>query len=675
MTYSLGVDLGTTTSAAALRRGTRLEVCALGDLTATMPSVALERSDGSLLVGEAAAERARYDTTLVARHVTARLADHESIVLDGRPHDPARLTRALLETVIDRVRRLHGDRPHDVVLTYPLFPPSGSRSLLERVGEATVGGVMLVPHPVAAVAKLAHDVDIAVGTTVAVLDFGGGTFEATIVRRTDSGFDVVGRPGGLPDFGGAEIDDAVFARVDAELGQVLQTVPRDDAEGMAALRRLRIACRAAKEWLSSSPDTTVEVALPHMSTWVPIRRADLENDIRPWLTAAVDVVARTIAASGLAPTDVHVALLVGGSSRIPLFGELVSSRLGLPIVADPFPELTVALGAALFGADGPAPSPPPSPRAEASTEEDVGALAAWFADQAASPPGLPATGPGPGPALLWDDLPEGPPPADGSANAEWGANEWDADGDAAWDDNEWDADDGEWDADEGDDAWDTTQWEGGEWTDSGEPWGEVSETVVSPAPARRIAGPTTGETDLWGPPSRRQRRRQSDGRDDDDGPTASPSGNREAEGTNPRLLMAIIGGALAVVGIAGAALATGMGGPDDSDLTLVDPARSAVTTTTSTSTSTTSTSTTTTSTTTTTTEPEPQEEWQPPPPPPTAPPTTPSTTTTTVPPTTTTAPPTTTATTTPTTTTCPGPPGPPGPPVPPTTTTTVGGCA
>ena len=93
MTYSLGVDLGTTTSAAALRRGSRLEVCALGDLTATMPAVALERADGSLLVGEAAADRARYDTTLVARHVTAQLADDEPIVLDGQRHDPARRPR------------------------------------------------------------------------------------------------------------------------------------------------------------------------------------------------------------------------------------------------------------------------------------------------------------------------------------------------------------------------------------------------------------------------------------------------------------------------------------------------------------------------------------------------------------------------------------------------------
>jgi molecular chaperone DnaK len=654
-----------------------------------------------VLVGEAAADRARYDTTLVARHVTAHLADDEPIVLDGQPHDPARLTQALLETVIDRVRRLHGDRPHDVVLTYPLFPPGGSPALLERVGAATVGGALLIPHPVAAVAKLAHDVDIAVGTTVAVLDLGGGTFEVTIVRRTHDGFDVVGPPGGLADLGGVEFDDTVFARVDAELGHVLQTVPRDDVEGMAALRRLRVACRAAKEWLSSSPDTTVEVALPHLSTWVPIRRADLESDIRPSLMAAVDVVAQTIAASELAPADVHVALLVGGSSRIPLFGELVSSRLGLPIVADTFPELTVALGAALFGDDGPPPPPPPPLAAGARDEpdagardepdagagDDVGALAAWFADPGVAQSHAAAPGPGPGPAMPWDDLPEGPLVDYGSANAdawaaaggnagaydardtEWGATEWDA----TEDDDAWDP---ESDADEGDATqWegDATQWEGGEWSESVGPWGDAPAAAAA-LPSRRVAGPTTGETDLWGPPSRRRSRRGSEGDEDDDG-SAAPSGTDQAERTNTRLIAAIIGGALAVVGIAGAALATGMGGPDDPQLTLADPARSAITTTTSTIATTTEPPTTTTTSTTTTTT-EPVQTWEPPPPPPpTEPPTTASTTTTAPPPTTTTAPPTTTTTAPPTTTTCPGSPGPPGPPGPPTTTTTTSGCS
>ena len=697
MTYSLGVDLGTTTSAAALRRSSGLEVCRLGDLTATMPSVVLERADRSLLVGEAAADRAPYDTTLVARHVTAHLDDHEPIVLDGRPHDPVRLTQALLETVIDRVRRLHGDRPHDLVLTYPLFPAGGTPALLERVGAATVGRTALIPHPVAAAAKLAHDVEIAVGTTVAVLDLGGGTFEATIVRRTDNGFDVVGPPSGLADLGGVEFDDAVFARVDAELGHALQSVPRDDVDGMAALRRLRAACRSAKEWLSSSPDTTVEVALPNLSTWVPIRRADLERDIRPSLMAAVDVVAQTIAASGLAPADVNVALLVGGSSRIPLFAELVSSRLGLPIVADPFPELTVALGAALFGGDDPPHRPPPAatgaredravaaagddiPRPPgdgigAAAGDDVGALAAWFADPAAGPTHAAAAAPGHGPAAPWDALPDGPPADDRSMDGAawsgvdgtgWDATEWDGGEGDAWD-SPWNP---AWDAGAG--QTDVAEWEGGEWSESVGRWDDAPELAAAAASGRRGVTPTTGETDLWGPPSRRRRGRRGD--DEDEYGSAGSAGDDKADGGNPRLIAAIIGGALAIVGIAGVALATGMGGPDDHQLTLADPARTEITTTTTEPTSTEPPPTTTT-TPPTTTEAELQQVAEPPPPPPTTePPTTaPPPTTTTAPPstTTTTRPRPTTTTTAPpaTTTTCP-----PGARLkPPTTTTTAGG--
>jgi hypothetical protein len=426
--------------------------------------------------------------------------------------------------------------------------------------------------------------------------------------------------------------------------------------------------------------------------------------------AAVDAVAQTIAAAELAPADVHVALLVGGSSRIPLFGELVASRLGLPVVADPFPELTVALGAALFGSDGP---PPPAPAGVAAARDDpgtgardaggaqpgddVGALASWFADPTGGPTHAPASAPGPGLMAPSDDLPEGPPagyaPADTHA---WDGNEsdgnewddrWDGNGDDGneWDGAEWDATQGgqagwsaadddawepEWDGAGGDSPVDAAEWHGGEWTEVVGGWGDA--TAAAAAPDRR-SGPTTGETDLWGPPTRHRRGRRSDGDGDgDDDEPDTQSGDDQGDGTNPRLIAAIIGGALAIVGIAGVALATGMGGADDPQLTLADPARSEITTTTL-ATTTELATTTTTSTIPTTTEPEPEPESEPPPPPPsTEPPTTATTTTTAPPTTTTTARPTTTTTAPPTTTTCPTTPK--GPPGQPTTTTTVPGC-
>ncbi|MGH9113794.1 MAG: Hsp70 family protein, partial [Acidimicrobiales bacterium] len=270
MTYSLGVDLGTTTTAAAVWRDGRLEACTLGDLAPTMPSVALQRPDGSLVVGEAARDRARYETTLVARHVTARLGDGEPIVLDGRPHDHVVLSRAILEATVDRVRRLQGGLPDRAVLTYPLFPGGAAAGLIEHVATAALGGGLVIPGPVAAAAKLAYDVDVAPGTTVAVLDFGGGTFEVTLVRRTPEGFDVVGPPSGIADLGGVEVDDAVLARVETVVGDVSSATSPDDAEGLAALRRLRAACRNAKEQLSHGRTAVVDVALPGLATQVRV---------------------------------------------------------------------------------------------------------------------------------------------------------------------------------------------------------------------------------------------------------------------------------------------------------------------------------------------------------------------------------------------------------------------
>jgi hypothetical protein len=401
-------------------------------------------------------------------------------------------------------------------------------------------------------------------------------------------------------------------------------------------------------------------------------------------------------------------------------------------VADPFPELTVALGAALFGSDGPPPPPPAGMAAGRDDPEtggrdaggahpgdDVGALASWFADPNGGPTHAPASAPGLGLMPLSDDFSEGPPagyaPADAHAwdGNESDGNEWDdrwdgneddgneddgneddgnEDDGAEWDGAEWDAtqssqagwsatdDDAwepEWDGAPADSPVDAAEWHGGEWTEVVGGWGAA--TAAAAAPDRR-SGPTTGETDLWGPPTRRRRGRRSDGDGDGDGygdddEPDIQSGDDQGDGTNPRLIAAIIGGALAIVGIAGVALATGMGGADDPQLTLADPARSEITTTTlATTTELATTTTTSTIPTTTEPEPEPEPEWEPPPPPPsTEPPTTATTTTTAPPTTTTTARPTTTTTAPPTTTTCPTPPT--GRPGPPTTTTTVPGCS
>ena len=369
MSYSLGVDLGATTCSVAVRRGPDIEPCAIGETETTMPAVALPRADGSMLVGEAADQRSRYEPTLAAREVSARLEEPGPIVLDGQTADPLSLTEALIGTAISRASA-SGEWPGHLVLTHPLRLGAPIEELLEQAASrVTTSEVMLVPEPIAAMAKLAHDVELAVGTTAAVIDFGGSSFDMTLVRRTETGFDLIGEPASLPEFGGFDVDNAVLAHVEDMLGHdVTARVDIADHDGMYALRRLRAACRRAKEELSSVHETVINVNLPDIQTRVSIARDDLERGIGSTLAEAVDLVLAVVADAGLTLSDVHVALVVGGSSRIPLLSQLITERIGLPIVADPLPELTVSLGAALFADEDPPDASPAVPAPLASPE-------------------------------------------------------------------------------------------------------------------------------------------------------------------------------------------------------------------------------------------------------------------------------------------------------------------
>jgi hypothetical protein len=538
---------------------------------------------------------------------------------------------------------------------------------------------MLVPEPIAAMAKLAHDVELAVGTTAAVIDFGGSSFDVTLVRRTETGFDLIGEPASLPEFGGFDVDNAVPAHVEDMLGfDVTTRVDIADHEGMFALRRLRAACRRAKEQLSSVHESVIDVDLPDVQTQVAIARDDLERGIGSTLADAVDLVLAVVADAGLTLSDLHVALVVGGSSRIPLLSHLITERIGLPIVADPLPELTVSLGAALFADENPPEASPAVPEPLASPEPLMPPAPLASPEPLVPPDPEPVMVP-PAPVLepqtdpgFWG--PEAPPPNGLGSDQPWADNRT-----SVFDDVQLGASAGAVaGADPGLPSGYMPPVEGGPANpilDYGvEPEGVGHESDGADDAFRQL---TTSDTDPFGTRSGSgalsgmagRRGEQHDVDDDDlyDEPLEKPP-RGFGDSTDPRLIVGAIGAGLAIVLLGGFALAagTGGGGNDDPAIAINDPLSTVATTTTlSTSTTveatttseppTTSRPTTTARPRTTTTQPRtsttPSTE-----PPTTTPPTTePPTTTTTQPPTTTMCPT--------TTTTTPGPPGcPPGQP-------------
>jgi hypothetical protein len=160
----------------------------------------------------------------------------------------------------------------------------------------------------------------------------------------------VGTPEGIEHLGGIDFDEAVVQHVVRALGD--DVPPAEDAAPatLTALARLRQECVDAKETLSSDTDVAIPVLLPERQATVRLTRSELEEMIRPPLDASIGAVHRALRSADVAPDDLDVVLLVGGSSRIPLVGQLIGAELGRPTAVDAHPKYSVALGAATLAA-------------------------------------------------------------------------------------------------------------------------------------------------------------------------------------------------------------------------------------------------------------------------------------------------------------------------------------
>ncbi len=349
MSYFVGIDLGTTYTAAAIYRNNRAQIFSLGGRSASIPSVVLLREDETVLVGDAAVRRAITEPERVAREFKRRLGDTTPIIVGGSPYSAEALMARLLKSVLEEVEKREGQPPETIAISHPANWGPYKIDLLNqaiRLAGLDVDAVVKLTEPEAAVISYASQERVEAGEVVAVYDLGGGTFDAAVLRRTDAGFEIIGKPEGIERLGGIDFDAAVFAHVARSLDGALQKLDPDDPAAQAAMARLRQDCVDAKEALSADTDATIPVLLPTLQTDVRITRREFESLIRPSLVDSIEAMHRALASAGVTPDEVSRVLLVGGSSRTPLIAQLVSSELGRPVAVDAHPKHAVALGAA-----------------------------------------------------------------------------------------------------------------------------------------------------------------------------------------------------------------------------------------------------------------------------------------------------------------------------------------
>jgi actin-like ATPase involved in cell morphogenesis len=432
MTYALGVDLGTTYTAAAVARPDphaalpRVETVTLGNHDAAIPSVVYWSRAGEVLVGEPAARRALTNPGSTVREFKRRFGDSTSIYLDGVPRTPQGLTATLLRWVVDRVTEREGGAPGQVCVTCPANWGEYRRELLQQaVAHVGLEHATYVTEPEAAALRYASAERIEPGGTVGVYDLGGGTFDAAVVRRTDTGFELVGRPTGIERLGGVDVDDIVFQHVLRSLGA---DAPDEDAVDdpvvAAAVLALRRECVEAKESLSEDTETLVHVNLPGVQRVVRLTRGELEELVRPLILETVTSFRRALDAAGVRPEGLTAVLLAGGASRMPIVAQTLSGELGRPVAIDAHPKQVVATGAALWAAlDGalPVPAPPDTARVAAvpaARRAETSARAAEPVVRPASRPAArPVTSPSAPPAAATPAAPAKAPDADRRATS------------------------------------------------------------------------------------------------------------------------------------------------------------------------------------------------------------------------------------------------------------------
>ena len=355
MGYQLGIDLGTTYTAAAVARGGRVEVAALGTAGPVIPSVVLLRADGEVLVGEVAVRRGLEEPTRVAREFKRRLGDPTPLVLGGTPYGTEALTGHLLRSVVRMVAEREGSAPDRVVLTHPAnYGPYKLDMMREvaRLAGLDLATTAFITEPQAAAISYAQRNRVEPGDVVAVYDFGGGTFDAALLQRRDEGFVLLGRPEGMERFGGIDIDAAILNHIDQSLDGAVRALDPDDPAVISAVSRLKDECRQAKEALAADTDTSIAVNLPTVQTRIRLTRRELEDMVRPRLGETLEALDRAVRSAGLTMAQVSRILLVGGSSRMPLVAATLQRETGRPVAVDAHPKYAIALGAAAFGSDG-----------------------------------------------------------------------------------------------------------------------------------------------------------------------------------------------------------------------------------------------------------------------------------------------------------------------------------
>jgi molecular chaperone DnaK len=366
----IGIDLGTTNSVVAIMEGREPKVIVNEEGSRTTPSVVAWDEKGEVLVGQIAKRQAvtnpentifsakrfigrRYEEVqeelkrVPFKAVRASNGD-TGFVMRGKNVTPPEVSARVLMKLKKAAEDYLGEKITDAVITVPAYFNDAQRQATKDAGRiAGLEVKRIVNEPTAA--ALAYGLDKKKDEVIAVYDFGGGTFDISILEVGDNVVQVISTNGDTH-LGGDDIDNLIIDWMVAEFKKSNAVDLRNDK---MALQRLKEAAEKAKIELSSVQETSINLPYITVGAGGPMHldmrlsRAKLEQMISPLVERSMEPVRKALADAKKSPKEIDEVVLVGGSTRIPLVQETVKKFFGKDPHRGVNPDEVVAVGAAV----------------------------------------------------------------------------------------------------------------------------------------------------------------------------------------------------------------------------------------------------------------------------------------------------------------------------------------
>jgi molecular chaperone DnaK len=366
----IGIDLGTTNSVVAIMEGREPKVIVNEEGSRTTPSVVAWDDKGEVLVGQIAKRQAvtnPENTVFSAKRFIGRRFDEVqeetkrvpfkvvrasngdcAFIVRGKTLTPPEVSANVLMKLKKAAEDYLGEKVTEAVITVPAYFNDSQRQATKDAGRiAGLDVKRIVNEPTAA--ALAYGLDRKKDEVIAVYDFGGGTFDISILEVGDNVVQVISTNGDTH-LGGDDIDNLVIDWMVAEFKKANGVDLRNDK---MALQRLKEAAEKAKIELSAVQETGINLPYITVGAGGPMHldmrmsRAKLEQMIAPLVERSMDSVRKALADAKKSPKEIDEVVLVGGSTRVPLVQETVKKFFGKDPHKGVNPDEVVAVGAAV----------------------------------------------------------------------------------------------------------------------------------------------------------------------------------------------------------------------------------------------------------------------------------------------------------------------------------------